>query len=402
MPTEPPTPTPGLDPSRALPRAGQRGADRPRPRARGERGRVRRVSRVAAVHRRRRHGRPGRRRRSPPRWRSTRSSSSSGSSSGPAPALAVPDGPARCRSAPTCWRSAFKVANQQHPRGRRRQPRAPAAWAPRRPRWPWARPRWWSAHVGDVRVYRLRGGALTPADPRPLGGRGDARRPAGDDRRPSWAPSPTATSSPGRWAPARRSRPTVTSHPLERGDLYLLCSDGLWSMVEPDRLAQLLGAGPDLDADRPQPDRRRQPGGRSGQHHRPAGAGLVSDREAIGPDADRPAGAAAHPGLGRAGGRGQDHRRRLAGRAGRAQRPPHPGGHHRSRPAPGRRAGRHPGRRSRGRCPPPPAGRWASPRASLSRGPHRPRAVVPPAGRGQGAAIPRCAGASSPTRSTGR
>jgi protein phosphatase len=39
---------------------------------------------------------------------------------------------------------------------------------------------------------------------------------------------------------------TVTSHPLERGDLYLLCSDGLWSSVEPTDLAGLLAAGSDL------------------------------------------------------------------------------------------------------------------------------------------------------------
>ena len=102
-------------------------------------------------------------------------------------------------------------------------------------------------HVGDVRVYRLRAGALTPLtrDHSVVEEVRAARPEMTDAELGAIANRNVVTRALGT---REEVEATVTSHSLERGDLYLLCSDGLWSMIEPNRLAQLLGAGTDLGA----------------------------------------------------------------------------------------------------------------------------------------------------------
>jgi protein phosphatase len=42
--------------------------------------------------------------------------------------------------------------------------------------------------------------------------------------------------------------PTVGTDSLEPGDLYLLCSDGLWGMVKDPRIAEIACSTTDLEA----------------------------------------------------------------------------------------------------------------------------------------------------------
>ena len=42
--------------------------------------------------------------------------------------------------------------------------------------------------------------------------------------------------------------PTVSTDTLEPGDLYLLCSDGLWGMVKDARISEIACSTPDLEA----------------------------------------------------------------------------------------------------------------------------------------------------------
>ena len=61
--------------------------------------------------------------------------------------------------------------------------------------------------------------------------------------------------------------PTVLVEPLERGDVYLVCSDGLWGSVADEHMRRIVGSTPDIEAACQLPHRRRQRGGRSRQHH---------------------------------------------------------------------------------------------------------------------------------------
>jgi serine/threonine protein phosphatase PrpC len=101
------------------------------------------------------------------------------------------------------------------------------------------------AHVGDVRVYRLRAGALTPLtrDHSVIEEVRAARPDMTEVELGAIANRAVVTRALGTREEVEAS---VTTHALGRGDLYLLCSDGLWSAVEPNHLAQLLGAGLDL------------------------------------------------------------------------------------------------------------------------------------------------------------
>lgn len=100
-------------------------------------------------------------------------------------------------------------------------------------------------HVGDVRVYRLRAAALTPLtrDHSVVEEVRAAKPEMTDNELAAIANRNVVTRALGT---REEVEATVSTQALERGDLYLLCSDGLWSMVEPTELARLLAAGWDL------------------------------------------------------------------------------------------------------------------------------------------------------------
>lgn len=91
-------------------------------------------------------------------------------------------------------------------------------------------------HVGDSRVYRLRGGALAQltvdhsmaAQLEASGIKPDANFP--------WRHVVT------RALGTQVSEPDVQCQPLARGDVFLLCSDGLSEVLEPAQIAALLAA----------------------------------------------------------------------------------------------------------------------------------------------------------------
>ena len=98
------------------------------------------------------------------------------------------------------------------------------------------------AHLGDVRVYRLRSGVIDAAHPRPLGGRGGPGRPAGHqrhragrDRSPPRGDTRPGEPGGGRAlgqhprARARRSLPALFRRTVGFGSRFDACP-GSWSM----------------------------------------------------------------------------------------------------------------------------------------------------------------------------
>ena len=123
------------------------------------------------------------------------------------------------------------------------------------------------AHVGDSRALpAARRPARAPHD-RPLARRGaQAPGPAHRARRPrSTRRSP---SSRARWGPSATVEVDTLTYPARRGDVFLLCSDGLTWMVPEDRIAEILtrGARPAGGGAGAHP--RGQRAGRARQHHR--------------------------------------------------------------------------------------------------------------------------------------
>jgi serine/threonine protein phosphatase PrpC len=94
-------------------------------------------------------------------------------------------------------------------------------------------------HVGDSRVYRLRGGALVQltADHSLVG----QMLAAGIQPEASFPWRHVITRALG--MPC--AEPDVTSEPLQPGDVYLLCSDGLYEPLDPPDIAALLDAPPE-------------------------------------------------------------------------------------------------------------------------------------------------------------
>jgi serine/threonine protein phosphatase PrpC len=102
------------------------------------------------------------------------------------------------------------------------------------------------AHVGDVRVYRQRGGQVEQLT------RDHSVVEEIRAARPSMTEAELA-------AIAHRNLVTralgtreeveaqVATHPLQRGDVYLVCSDGLWGSVSSELLAATLGGAFDLE-----------------------------------------------------------------------------------------------------------------------------------------------------------
>jgi serine/threonine protein phosphatase PrpC len=103
------------------------------------------------------------------------------------------------------------------------------------------------AHVGDVRVYRLRTGELTrlTRDHSVLEEVRAARPGITDQELEAIGHRNVVTRALGS---RPEVEPSVSNHELERGDLYLLCSDGLWGSVPDVDLANRMAAAVDLDA----------------------------------------------------------------------------------------------------------------------------------------------------------
>jgi serine/threonine protein phosphatase PrpC len=104
-----------------------------------------------------------------------------------------------------------------------------------------------TAHVGDARVYRLRGGALVPLtrDHSLIEEMRAARPDMSAEELQSFAHRNVVTRALGT---REQVEPTVSTTAMERGDLYLLCSDGLWASVADETMAGILRSTKDLEA----------------------------------------------------------------------------------------------------------------------------------------------------------
>ena len=221
------------------------------------------------------------------------------------------------------------------------------------------------AHVGDSRCYRVRDGELERLT--------DDHSLVGDLVRLGKLTEEQAETHPQRSVITRALGPEpnvmvdVEEYGATSGDLFLVCSDGLTSMVREDKLKPLLiehtGS---LEQARPRPDRRRQRGRRARQHH----------RDPVHARRGRRAGATARRRHRRVGGRrGHARVQHLHGRGGRRAAPGRqpPAGPHAAlgrdgrppaRPAPATRPRRSTAPRARSRCPPSARARSRSRRAT--------------------------------------
>jgi serine/threonine protein phosphatase PrpC len=102
------------------------------------------------------------------------------------------------------------------------------------------------AHLGDVRVYRMRDGALKrlTRDHSVVEEMRAARPDMVDADLAAFAHRNVVTRALGT---REEVDPTVAAHRIEAGDLYLLASDGLWGSVPDDAIATILGSGPHAD-----------------------------------------------------------------------------------------------------------------------------------------------------------
>ena len=89
------------------------------------------------------------------------------------------------------------------------------------------------AHVGDSRLYRLRSDKLEQVTHGPLAAAGTGRPRASTPPRRRSGPQ-TRTTSHARSASSPTSRWRCRKSPVQKGDFYVLCSDGLSDMVEDD------------------------------------------------------------------------------------------------------------------------------------------------------------------------
>jgi serine/threonine protein phosphatase PrpC len=103
-----------------------------------------------------------------------------------------------------------------------------------------------AAHVGDVRIYRIRAGAIARLTrDHSLVEEMRAVRPDMDTQEiAAMAPRNVVTKALGS---KDDLEPTVYVNTFAAGDLYLICSDGLWGVIDDDRLAALATATPDLE-----------------------------------------------------------------------------------------------------------------------------------------------------------
>jgi protein phosphatase len=105
----------------------------------------------------------------------------------------------------------------------------------------------WTAHVGDVRVYRLRDGVLRrlTKDHSLLEEMKAARPDMTEEEIANFAHRNVVTRALGT---RDEVEPTVYETAVGVGDLYLLCCDGLWSVVRDEQIEALMLATTDLEA----------------------------------------------------------------------------------------------------------------------------------------------------------
>ena len=103
------------------------------------------------------------------------------------------------------------------------------------------------AHAGDSRAYRFRAGSLKQLtrDHSVAEEMRAARPEMTDEELATFAHRNVVTRSLGS---KEEVEPTVLVEPLEAGDLYLVCSDGLWGSVADPKMNGILCATPDIDA----------------------------------------------------------------------------------------------------------------------------------------------------------
>jgi protein phosphatase len=103
-----------------------------------------------------------------------------------------------------------------------------------------------AAHVGDVRVYRLREGTLKrlTRDHSVVEEMRAARPDMSDEDLAAFAHRNVVTRALGT---REEVEPTVAAHRIEPGDLYLICCDGLWGSVPDDTLRAILNSGAGAD-----------------------------------------------------------------------------------------------------------------------------------------------------------
>jgi serine/threonine protein phosphatase PrpC len=104
------------------------------------------------------------------------------------------------------------------------------------------------AHIGDTRVYHWRGGRITQLT-------SDHSEAAELVRMRILKPD-KVREHPGRNTLTRTlgsrliPRPDYLRHPAAVGDQFLLCSDGLWSVMEDEEIADVLGDSPPAESSR--------------------------------------------------------------------------------------------------------------------------------------------------------
>ena len=122
------------------------------------------------------------------------------------------------------------------------------------------------AHVGDSRCYLLRGGDLVRLTrDHSLVGELVARGKLTEEQAEAHPQRSVITRALG---PEPTVQVDLDVYPARAGDLFLVCSDGLTSMVHEPEVKRLLQSGRAAGPDRPAADRGGQRGGRAGQHHR--------------------------------------------------------------------------------------------------------------------------------------
>jgi protein phosphatase len=103
------------------------------------------------------------------------------------------------------------------------------------------------AHAGDSRAYRLRGGEIKrlTRDHSIVEEMIAARPEMTDEEIAAFAHRNVVTRSLGS---KEEIEPTVLVEPLETGDLFLVCSDGLWGSVPDDKMKAILASTSDIEA----------------------------------------------------------------------------------------------------------------------------------------------------------